>query len=145
LNNLPLQPQFIKSDVFAALRQLSGIGQLQRVRGKLMPIFPKLEPQQFDLVFLDPPRYAKSPFGVVDVVNDYSAIFKPALLCTAEGGTLYCCNNVAGVDREAWLDQLQRSARKAGRPIRDFEWLLPEADFPSPDGNPPLKVLALLV
>jgi 23S rRNA (cytosine1962-C5)-methyltransferase len=145
LNNLAIQPQFIKSDVFAALRQLSGTGQPQRVRGKLMPAFPKLEPQQFDLVFLDPPRYAKSPFGVVDLINDYSAIFKPALLCTAEGGTLYCCNNVAEVNREAWLDQLQRSSRKAGRPIRNFEWIYPEVDFPSPDGNPPLKMLALAV
>jgi 23S rRNA (cytosine1962-C5)-methyltransferase len=143
LNELPTQPLFIKSDAFAALRQLSGIGQPERVRGKRMPEFPKLEPQRFDLVFLDPPRYAKSPFGVVDVINDYPAVFKPALLCTAEGGTLFCSNNVANVDRDGWLDQLQRSARKAGRPIRDFEWIWPEADFPSPDGKPPLKMVAL--
>ena len=94
LNDLPVRPRFIKSDAFAALRQLSGIGQPTRVRGKHMPEFPKLEAQQFDLVFLDPPRYAKSAFGVVDLINDYAALFKPALLCTAEGGTLICCNNV---------------------------------------------------
>jgi 23S rRNA (cytosine1962-C5)-methyltransferase len=145
LNGLAIQPEFIKSDVFAAARQLAGIGQPARVRGRLMPPFPRLQPQLFDLVFLDPPRYAKSPFGVVDLVNDYAAIFKPALLCTAPGGTLLCTNNVAAVERAAWLDGLQRSARKAGRPIRDFEWILPEADFPSPDGNPPLKMLALAV
>lgn len=145
LNDLPIRPRFIKSDVFAAVRQLSGIGQPERVRGKRMPVFPKLEPQQFDLVFLDPPRYAKSPFGVVDLVNDYAALFKPALLCTTEGGTLFCCNNVAEVERDTWLDQLKRSASKAGRPIRDFEWIFPEADFPSPDGKPPLKMVALSV
>jgi 23S rRNA (cytosine1962-C5)-methyltransferase len=88
LNNLQFRPRFIKSDVFAAVRQLAGIGQPERVRGKRMPPFPKLEPQQFDIVFLDPPRYAKSPFGVVDLVNDYPALFKPALLCTAEGGKI---------------------------------------------------------
>ncbi|HZV54286.1 MAG TPA: class I SAM-dependent methyltransferase [Rhodocyclaceae bacterium] len=145
LNDLPIRPRFIKSDAFAALRQFAGIGQPERVRGKRMPAFPKLEPQQFDMVFLDPPRYAKSPFGVVDLVNDYAALFKPALLCTAEGGTLVCCNNVAEVDRDAWIDQLQRSARKAGRPIREVEWIGPEADFPSPDGKPPLKMVALAV
>ena len=145
LNVLPIRPRFIKSDAFAALRQFAGIGQPEWVRGKRMPTFPKLEAQQFDMVFLDPPRYAKSPFGVVDLVHDYAALFKPALLCTAEGGTLICCNNVAEVERDAWLDQLQRSARKAGRPIRDFEWIAPEADFPSPDGKPPLKMLALAV
>lgn len=145
LNELPIRPRFIKSDAFAALRQLSGIGQAERVRGKRMPSFPKLDAQQFDLVFLDPPRYAKSPFGVVDLINDYSALLKPALLCTAPGGTLICCNNVAEVERDAWFDQLQRSARKAGRPIREFDWIAPEADFPSPDGKPPLKMVALAV
>jgi 23S rRNA (cytosine1962-C5)-methyltransferase len=145
LNSIPISVRFIKSDAFAALRQYSGIGQPQVVRRKKLPDFPKLSPQQFDLVFLDPPRYAKSPFGVVDLIHDYSALFKPALLATAEGGTLICCNNVAQVDRAAWLDQLERSARKAGRPIRETEWIVPEADFPSPDGQSPLKVILLRV
>jgi len=145
LNDLPIRPRFVQSDAFAALRQLAGLGQAKMVRGKRMPAFPVLEPRTFDLVFLDPPRYAKSPFGVVDLVNDYPALFKPALLCTAPGGTLICCNNVAQVPRDAWLDQLERSARKAGRPIRAMEWIAPEADFPSPDGQPPLKIALLRV
>ncbi|MBX3687503.1 MAG: class I SAM-dependent rRNA methyltransferase, partial [Rhodocyclaceae bacterium] len=87
----------------------------------------------------------RSPFGVVDLVKDYPALFKPALLATAEGGTLICCNNVAQMDREAWVDQLERSARKAGRPIREVEIIAPEADFPSPDDKPPLKIALLHV
>lgn len=144
-NTLPVRPRFIKSDAFAAMRQFSGLGQAEFVRGKRMPPFPKLEAQKFDCVFLDPPTYAKSPFGVVDLVNDYATIFKPALLCTNEGGTLICTNHVASVSREVWLDQLQRSATKAGRTIREFEWIAPEADFPTMDGEPPLKVLLLRV
>jgi 23S rRNA (cytosine1962-C5)-methyltransferase len=145
LNELPVRPRFVKCDAFAAMRQYSGLGQPERVRGKLMPPFPKLEAQTFDLVFLDPPRHAKSPFGVVDLINDYASVFKPALLCTAEEGTLICTNNVADVKRDAWLDQLQRSAAKAGRPIRDMEWIMPEGDFPSSDGQPPLKTALLRV
>ena len=145
LNELATRPRFVKSDFFPAARQYSGIGQPKFVRGRSLPPFPKLEKHAFDLVFLDPPRYAKSLFGVVDVVNDYPALFKPALLSTAEGGTLICCNNVAEVDREGWLAQLHRSAVKAGREIRAFEWIVPESDFPSPDGNPPLKMVLLRV
>lgn len=144
-NDLPIRLRFVKSDVFAALRQLSGLGQANMVRGKRMPPFPKLDAHQFDVVFLDPPHYAKSPFGVVDLVNDYAALYKPALLCTAEGGTLICCNNVAQVTREAWLDQLERCTRKVGREIREVEWISPEVDFPSPDGQPPLKIALLRV
>jgi 23S rRNA (cytosine1962-C5)-methyltransferase len=145
LNDLPVRPRFVKSDTFAAMRQYAGIGQAERVRGKRMPPFPKLDPQTFDLVFLDPPRYAKSPFGVVDLINDYASVFKPALLCTSNEGTLICTNNVADVQRDAWLDQLQRSATKAGRPIREMEWITPETDFPSNDGQPPLKIALLRV
>jgi 23S rRNA (cytosine1962-C5)-methyltransferase len=144
-NKLPLRPRFVKSDAFAAMRQYAGIGQPEYVRGKRMPPFAKLEKRTFDMVFLDPPRYAKSPFGVVDLVNDYASVFKPALLCTNPGGTLICTNNVAEVSRDAWLDQLQRSAAKAERPIRDMEWIMPEADFPSTDGQPPLKIALLHV
>lgn len=145
LNHLGHTLRYVESDAFAALRQYSGLGQPRVVRGKRLPPFPKLEKQQFDLVVLDPPRYSKSIFGVVDLVNDYSALFKPALLATAEGGTLICTNNVASVDRQDWFDQLQRSAKKAGREIRDMEWITPEADFPTLDGNPPLKIALLRV
>ena len=69
------------------------------VRGKRLPPFPELAPRQFGIMFLDPPRYAKSPLGVVDLVNDYAPLFKPALLGTAEGGTLICRNNAAELRR----------------------------------------------
>lgn len=145
LNTLATRPRFVHSDVFPAVRQLAGIGQPKMVRGKRMPPFPVLEARQFDLVFLDPPRYAKSLFGVVDLVNDYASVFKPALLATKAGGSIFCCNNVAQVEAEAWLDQLQRSAAKAGRPVREFEWITPDSDFPSPDGKHPLKMVLLHV
>lgn len=143
LNDLPIRLRFVQSDAFAAMRQLAGIGQPTVVRGKKMPNFPKLDAHAFDLVFLDPPRYAKSPFGVVDIINDYAALMKLALLCTAEGGTLICCNNAAQLSRDVWADQLQRCAKKAGRTVRALEWITPEADFPSHDGQPPLKIALL--
>ncbi|MCB1914118.1 MAG: class I SAM-dependent methyltransferase [Rhodocyclaceae bacterium] len=145
LNELAHRPRFVQSDFFPAVRQLAGIGQPQTVRGKRLPPFPALAPRRFDLVFLDPPRYAKSPFGVVDLVRDYPALFKPALLATAEGGTLVCCNNVAEAGAEAWLEQLRRSAAKTGRSIREAEWIAPDPDFPSFDARPPLKTVILRV
>jgi 23S rRNA (cytosine1962-C5)-methyltransferase len=145
LNELPIRLRFVHSDAFAALRQLAGIGQPAMVRGKRMPAFPKLDKRSFDLVFLDPPRYAKSPFGVVDIVNDYAALMKLALQCTTEGGTLICCNNAAELTREVWADQLARCAAKIGRTIRKLEWIAPEDDFPSHDGRPPLKIALLRV
>lgn len=136
--------KFIQSDFFTAAKQLAGIPVKQRVkRGQKPRQFLKLDEKQFDLVYLDPPRWAKSPFGTVDLIRDYPSVFKPSLLATKEGGQLVCTNNVAKVPLEEWLDILKRSANKAGRPIKSVEILEPEADFPSPDGQHPLKIAVL--
>ncbi|MCK5378697.1 MAG: class I SAM-dependent methyltransferase, partial [Acidobacteria bacterium] len=145
LNGIKTGISFIHSDVFPALRQLAGLPvTFRRHRGVPAPSnYARLEPRQFDLVVLDPPRWAKSPFGTVDLIRDYPSVFKPALLATAPGGRLLCTNNVAQVEREDWLDQLRRSAAKAGRPIKGIELIEPEADFPTFDGRPPLKMVVL--
>lgn len=145
LNSLATRPRFVQSEFYPAVRQYAGIGQPLTVRGKRMPTFTKLEPRQFDLVVLDPPAHAKSLFGVVDLLNDYPSVFKPALLSTVEGGTLLCTHQVASVDGAAWLDQLQRSAIKAGRQVQSYEWISTDADVPDVDGQPVLKTLLLRV
>lgn len=138
LNNLE-QVEFIQSDVFPAIKQFAGMPITVR-RGKKLPHYPKHAAEQFDVVFLDPPRWAKSAFGNVDLIRDYQSLFKPSLLATKEGGQLICCNNVAQVDCDEWVASLKRCAIKLGRPLKSIEMLLPDADFPSPDGNPPLKI-----
>ena len=133
--------QFIQSDYFAAIRQLAGLPIIQR-RHKL-PNYPRLEQRQYDLILLDPPAWAKSAFGTVDLLRDYQSLLKPALLTTAENGVLICCNNLAKVSMEDWREQVLRCAEKAGRPVRDWQVLTPGSDFPSLDQQPPLKTLIL--
>jgi 23S rRNA (cytosine1962-C5)-methyltransferase len=139
--NLP-EMQFIQSDYFPAIRQLAGQPVAHR-RGQRLPSYPRLVAEQFDLVFLDPPAWARSAFGTVDLLRDYQSLLKPALLATAAGGTLVCCNNLAKVDLAEWREQVLRCASKNGRPVREVEELPPAADFPSRDGRHPLKTLVL--
>lgn len=134
--------RLIKSDYFTAVRQLAGLPVSLRRQQKSRP-YLRLEPRCFDRVFLDPPRWAKSPFGTVDLIRDYPSVLKPALLATAPGGILVCSNNVASVALNDWLEILRRCALKAGRPLQGLELLTPESDFPSPDGQHPLKLAVL--
>ncbi len=144
---------FIQSDCFPALKQLAGIPikarQKRLKNGRMsktsLPDYPKLPKKQFDIVFMDPPRWAKSAFGTVDLVRDYQSLFKPALLSTKPGGTMLVCNNVAKVDRVQWAEQLMRCGEKLGRDVQVQRVLEPYGDFPSFDGNPPLKILELKV
>lgn len=127
----------LQSDAIPAMRQLAGLpikGRAARRR------YPRLQPRQFDRVILDPPTFARSPFGAVDLVRDYPALFKPAALACAPGGAVLATNHVSAVGLQAWLDILRRCAQKAGRPIKRLEVLEPEADFPSLDGVHLLKM-----
>lgn len=131
----------LQSDYFVAARQLAGLpvkGRAARRRRWM-----RVQPRQFDITVLDPPTFARSPFGTVDLVRDYPSVLKPALLATRPGGTLIASNHVSTVSWEDWIRAVRRSADKAGRPIADVQRLMPELDFPSPDGRPPLKVALL--
>ncbi|MCC6764365.1 MAG: class I SAM-dependent methyltransferase [Deltaproteobacteria bacterium] len=128
----------ITDDVIPVVRQLAGL--TLPTRGKRARAFTRRAPRRFDLVVLDPPRWAKGKFGAVDVVRDYASLFKPALLATAPGGTVLATNHVPEVGREVWLAALERSAAKAGRPLAALDVLTPEEDFPSPDERHPLKI-----
>ena len=134
--------QFIQSDYFPAIRQLAGLPISAR-RGHKLPDYPRLQQRQFDRVLLDPPAWAKSAFGTVDLLRDYQSLLKPAILATAEDGVLICCNNLAKVALDDWHAQVLRCAEKLGRPVRECQVLAPAPDFPSVDGRPPLKTLIL--
>lgn len=127
----------LRSDCIPVLRQLAGLP-VQR-RGKHVP-FVAIERQTFDLIALDPPRFAKGPFGTVDVVRDYPSLFKPCLLALAAGGAVLATNHVPTVPETEWHDVLRRCAEKAGRPLSFLQSIPLDEDFPSFDGQPPLKV-----
>jgi 23S rRNA (cytosine1962-C5)-methyltransferase len=134
--------EFVQSDYFPAIRQIAGLPIAAR-RGHKLPDYVRLEQRQYDLVLLDPPAWAKSAFGTVDLLRDYQSLLKPAILATEQDGVLICCNNLAKVAMEDWREQVLRCATKLGRPVRDCQVLTPGADFPSMDQQPPLKTLIL--
>lgn len=133
----PARMHFIAQDVIPIVRQLAGLP--VKGRGARRP-FLRVSQREFDVVVLDPPRWARSPFGAVDVVRDYPALFKPALLACAPGGVVLATNHVPAVSIDDWLATLRRTAEKAKRPLAAIDVIAPEADFPSPDGRPPLKI-----
>lgn len=141
LNALP-EDRFhtINEDCLPVMRQLAGLSAGGRNRQKRH--FKKFEPRLFDLVFLDPPAWSKSAFGAVDVVGDYPSLFKSAVLTAKPGGgRVIATNHVPSVEFDSWIDVLKRCAAKAGRPIRSFQRIIPESDFPSFDGHFPLKIV----
>jgi 23S rRNA (cytosine1962-C5)-methyltransferase len=127
----------IEENVIPVLRQLAGLP--VKGRGGRRP-YTRVAPRTFDLVLLDPPRWATTPFGAIDVERDYPSLLRPAMRCVAPNGRLAATNHVPTVSRDTFEHTLRRSAEKEERTIAALDWLVPEADFPSPDGQPPLKM-----
>ena len=127
----------VQDDALLVMRQLAGLPIKGRAARKR---YTKRPARAFDLVVLDPPRWARSRFGAVDVERDYPTLFKPAVLAARPGGRVLATNHLAWVALEDWLGVLERCARKAGRPLKGIEVLEVEPDFPSFDGRSPLKL-----
>ncbi|MDT8287635.1 MAG: class I SAM-dependent methyltransferase, partial [Elusimicrobiales bacterium] len=139
LNGIPEEKfRTVQEDCLTVVRQLAGLD----VRGRFgkKRRYERMEPRRFDLIFLDPPAWAKGPLAAVDVARDYPSMFKPAVLALKPGGTVIATNHVASVDFGEWADSLERCADKAGRPLKKLERAEPDGDFPSFDGKPPLKI-----
>ena len=135
----------IASDMFHALeenvipivRQLAGLP--VKGRGKSRD-YARVGQRTFDLVLLDPPRWAKTPFGAIDVERDYPSLLRPSIRCVGKNGRLVATCHVPSMTRDMLEQSVRRSAEKESREITALEWLTPEGDFPSPDGQPPLKI-----
>lgn len=85
LNGIPEENfRTVREDCLTVVRQLAGLDVRGRV-GKTRR-YERVGPRRFDLVFLDPPAWAKGPLAAVDIVRDYPALFKPALLALEPGG-----------------------------------------------------------
>ena len=139
LNAVPPERfRLVEEDCLTAARQLAGLPVGGRYGQKRR--YERFEPRSFDLVFLDPPAWAKGPLASVDLVRDYPSLFKPAVLAARPGGRVIAANNVASVGYAEWEEVLRRCAAKAGRPLRNVTRMLPDEDFPSFDANPPLKI-----
>jgi len=152
----------VRADALPALRQIAGLpagGRAQQSRGGGgVSQAVKFESRGFGVVVLDPPTFAASPFGAVDIVRDYQTLLKPAALIAARGGSTFgpcsgpgssgspspsnraagsgegggmvlATNHVSGVLMEDWLEECARCCAKAGVPLRqDPEVLTPHAE-----------------
>lgn len=128
----------VQEDCLTVVRQLAGLDVKGRFGSRRR--YERIEPRRFDVVFLDPPAWAKGPLTAVDAERDYPSMFKPAVLALKPGGTIIATNHVASVAFEEWEESLRRCAAKAGRPLKTLERVGPDGDFPSFDGRPPLKI-----
>ncbi len=135
-------PRFrlVHEDAIPIVRQRAGLP----IKGRgARRDFLRGRARRVELVMLDPPRWAKTPFGAVDLVRDYPSLLKPAMLCLEPGGLLLATHHVPSVTRTELARVVSRTAEKAGRRVSELEVVGPDPDFPSPEGGEPALKIAL--
>lgn len=79
------------------------------------------EGERFDLVVLDPPRFARSRRGLDQALRGYSALNELAVRVLAPHGILVTCSCSGRVSRDAFASVLAGVAERTGRPIQFLE------------------------
>jgi 23S rRNA (cytosine1962-C5)-methyltransferase len=77
--------------------------------------------RRFDLVIVDPPAFARQERQVGAALQAYRRLTGLALDVLAPGGTLVMSSCSSRVSAEAFFATVNRAARDAGRPLREFD------------------------
>jgi 23S rRNA (cytosine1962-C5)-methyltransferase len=105
-------------------------------------------PRSFDLVVIDPPKFARARKDLEAARKGYERLNALALAAAAPGAILVTCSCSQNVDAETFERIVAAAAKQAGRPVQVIERRGPGADHPMPPGfteGQYLKVLLLYV
>jgi len=91
---------------------------------------PSAEDEQYDVVILDPPAYAKSLSARHRAVQGYKRLNAEGLRRVAKGGILFTFSCSQVVDRELFYNTIVAAAIEAGRQVRVLHHLSQPADHP---------------
>jgi 23S rRNA (cytosine1962-C5)-methyltransferase len=119
--------RLVRSDVFRWLEESVGNG------------------DAYDLIVLDPPRFARSGRGVAQALKGYAGLNELAVRCVRPGGILVTCSCTGRVSREAFVSVLASVEARTGRRIRILESRGQPPDHPVSPTCPETEYLKCLV
>jgi len=89
-----------------------------------------MEQDQYDLIILDPPAYAKNVASRIQALKGYRSINAVALAKIKSGGILFTFSCSQVVDRQMFTSAITAAAVDAGRQVRIIQHLSQPADHP---------------
>ena len=102
-------------------------------------------PRAFDLVIIDPPKFARARKDLEAARKGYERLNSLALQATAPGGILVTCSCSQNVDAETFERIVAAGAKQAGREVRIFERRGPASCHQLPPAFPEGQYLKVLL
>lgn len=100
---------------------------------------------RYDMLVLDPPRFARSKRGVPEALRAYRSLNASALRCLAPRGVLVTCSCSGRVSAADFQGSVARAAADVGRHLRVVERLGQPPDHPVAASCPESEYLKCLV
>jgi 23S rRNA (cytosine1962-C5)-methyltransferase len=102
-------------------------------------------PRSFDLVIVDPPKFARARKDLDAARKGYERLNMLALQAAAPGALLVTCSCSQNVDAEMFERIVAAGAKQAGREVRVFERRGPASDHLTPPAFPEGEYLKVLL
>ncbi len=112
------QTRFVKANAFDFLREQSDAG------------------EQYDLIVLDPPAFAKNKASLPGATKGYKEINLRALKMLPQGGILVTCSCSQAMVEERFRQVIQEAARDAGVTLQQVAWRSQGRDHPILPASP---------
>ena len=112
---------------------LNGLGETVQFRcADVFELLPELErkKEQFDVVILDPPAFAKSRNAIKNAVKGYREINLRAMKLVKDGGFLATCSCSHFMEYELFTKTIYQAAASAHKRLRQVEYRTQAPDHP---------------
>ncbi len=114
----------------------NGLGPLTTVESDAFRFLEAQTPQQFDVVVLDPPKFARSQRDLPAALKGYQRLNTLGLNAVRPGGLVASCSCSQLVDEQSFERMLAAAAHDAGRRINVLEIASQGPDHPLPPAFP---------
>lgn len=108
--------------------------QIRAIESDTFRFLETATPRSYDLVIVDPPKFAKARKDLEAATKGYERLNALALTACAPGAILVSCSCSQNVGLEDFERILAAGARQAGREVRILDRLGPGPDHPLPPG-----------
>jgi 23S rRNA (cytosine1962-C5)-methyltransferase len=125
--------------------ELNALGPLETVEADAFRFLETAPPRGYDLVVIDPPKFARAKKDLTAALKGYERLNALAMNACADGGLLATCSCSQLVDAETFERLIAQASRSIGRRVQVLEVTSQGADHPIPPAFPEGRYLKFIL
>jgi 23S rRNA (cytosine1962-C5)-methyltransferase len=125
--------------------ELNGLGPLEAVEADAFRFLEQARPRSYDLVVVDPPKFARARKDLEAALKGYERLNALAMNACAPDALLATCSCSQNVDEETFERMVGAAAQAAGRRVQILEVASQGPDHPVPPAFPEGRYLKFVL